>query len=133
MTKTCRRAVNSELMYDCIYMYNLRLSSDRHDDAIPDFEAVLKLDKDMAVAHVNLGLIYMLRHENYHRAVKKFTAALKADPTYVKAYVCRAEAYTRVHDVSLILGILCIVSHCTLYLLFPDTSNYSLTLVYAKI
>ena len=33
------------------------------------------------------------------RAIKKFTSAVKADPTYVKAYVCRAEAYSRVHDV----------------------------------
>ena len=40
----------------------------RHEDAIPDFEAVLKLDKDMAVAHVNLGLIYVLKMENYHRS-----------------------------------------------------------------
>lgn len=39
----------------------------RHEDAIPDFEAVLKLDKEMATAHVNLGLIYMLKMENYHR------------------------------------------------------------------
>ncbi len=39
----------------------------RHEDAIPDFEAVLKLNKDMAVAHTNLGLIYMLKMENYHR------------------------------------------------------------------
>lgn len=54
----------------------------------------------MAVAHVNLGLIYMLHLDNHHRAIKKFTAALKADPTYIKAYICRAEAYTRVHDVS---------------------------------
>ena len=41
----------------------------RYDDAIPDFEAVLKLNKDMAVAHVNLGLIYMLKLDNYHRCV----------------------------------------------------------------
>ena len=39
----------------------------RHEDAIPDFEAVLKLNKEMATAHVNLGLIYMLKMENYHR------------------------------------------------------------------
>ena len=39
----------------------------RHEDAIPDFEAVLKLDHQMAVAHVNLGLIYMLKMDNHHR------------------------------------------------------------------
>ena len=90
----------------------------------------------MAVAHVNLGLVYMLKMENYHRyqksiflhlncrmkcpdntliykihviscndlidfrAIKKFSGAIKADPTYLKAYVCRAEAFTKIHDVS---------------------------------
>ena len=71
----------------------------RHEDAIPDFEAVLKLNKDMAVAHVNLGLIYLLKVCNYHRAIKMFTNAMKADPTYLKAYICRAEAYVKVHEV----------------------------------
>ena len=36
----------------------------------------------------------------YFRAIRKFTNAVKADPTYVKAYVCRSEAYVRTHDVS---------------------------------
>ncbi|ELT94016.1 hypothetical protein CAPTEDRAFT_222812 [Capitella teleta] len=71
----------------------------KHEDAIPDFEAVLKLDKDCACAHVNLGLIFMQKMNNYHRAVKKFSAAIKSDPTYVKAYICRAEAYQKVHDI----------------------------------
>lgn len=39
----------------------------RFEDAIPDFESVLKLNKDIACAHVNLGLIYMNHYENYHR------------------------------------------------------------------
>ena len=50
----------SSLNYDFIALI-------RYDDAIPDFEAVLKLNKDMAVAHVSLGLIYMLKMENHHR------------------------------------------------------------------
>ena len=37
----------------------------RHEDAIADFEIVLKLDKSIAAAHVNLGLIYMTKLENY--------------------------------------------------------------------
>lgn len=36
----------------------------------------------------------------FFRAIKKFTNAIKADPTYVKAYLCRAEAHTKIHDVS---------------------------------
>ncbi|XP_012943224.1 uncharacterized protein LOC101857057 [Aplysia californica] len=69
------------------------------EDAIPDFESVLKLNKEIAAAHVNLGLIYMTKHLNYHRAIKKFSSAIKVDPTYVRAYVCRAEAYHKIHEV----------------------------------
>ncbi|XP_052720831.1 uncharacterized protein LOC128192291 isoform X6 [Crassostrea angulata] len=76
-------------------LYN---SMNRFEDAIPDFESVLKLNKDIACAHVNLGLIYMNHYENYHRAIKKFTAGIKVDPTYVRAYVCRGEAYHKIHD-----------------------------------
>ncbi|CAL1530862.1 unnamed protein product [Lymnaea stagnalis] len=68
------------------------------ESAIPDFESVLKLNKDVAAAHVNLGLIFMTRHSNYHRAIKKFTSAINVDPTYVRAYVCRAEAYHKIHE-----------------------------------
>ncbi|KAJ8298279.1 hypothetical protein KUTeg_024810, partial [Tegillarca granosa] len=76
-------------------LYN---AMNKPEDAIPDFESVLKLNKDIACAHVNLGLIFMNHYENYHRAIKKFTAAIKVDPTYVRAYVCRGEAFHKVHD-----------------------------------
>ena len=35
------------------------------------------------------------------RAVRQFSAAISADPTFIKAYLCRAEAYTRLHSVSI--------------------------------
>ncbi|XP_013415730.1 uncharacterized protein LOC106177489 [Lingula anatina] len=76
-------------------LYN---STGRPEDAIPDFETVLKLDKDIASAHVNLGLIYMTQLDNVQNAIRKFSAAIKVDPTYIRAYVCRAEAYHRIHD-----------------------------------
>lgn len=50
-----------------LYMYQYTLVFYRFEDAIPDFESVLKLNKDIACAHVNLGLIYMNHYENYHR------------------------------------------------------------------
>ena len=55
--QVCHSSIAS-LFYGCHF---------RHEDAIPDFEAVLRLDSQMACAHVNLGLIYMLKSENYHR------------------------------------------------------------------
>ena len=33
------------------------------------------------------------------RAVNCFTASIQADPTYVRAYVCRAEAYQQMNKV----------------------------------
>ncbi|XP_067933193.1 uncharacterized protein [Watersipora subatra] len=68
------------------------------EDAIADFEAILKLRKDVAVGHLNLGLIYLTKMDSYQKAIRKFTSAIKCDPTFVRAYICRAEAYTKIHD-----------------------------------
>ena len=46
----------------------------------------------------------------YNRAVSCFTASIQADPTYVRAYVCRAEAYQQMDKVH--LTSLEIVRHC---------------------
>lgn len=51
----------------------------------------------VAVAHMNLGLIFMLKMENHYEAIRRFTSAIKIDPTCNRAYVCRAEAYNKVY------------------------------------
>ncbi|XP_060594169.1 uncharacterized protein LOC132748578 isoform X2 [Ruditapes philippinarum] len=89
------------------------------EDAIPDFESVLKLNKDNACAHVNLGLIMMNHYDNYHRAIKRFTSAIKVDPTYVRAYVCRGEAYHKIHELKLALRDFTRAIH-----LRPDVHHY---------
>ncbi|XP_041927161.1 uncharacterized protein ttc6 isoform X2 [Alosa sapidissima] len=61
--------------------------------ALADFEAVVKLDSSRAIAHVNLGLIYMLKMDQHHEAIQMFTNALKVNPTYYRAYICRAKAF----------------------------------------
>ena len=33
------------------------------------------------------------------RAVRRYTAAIRVDPTYIRAYICRAEAYHKLHMV----------------------------------
>ncbi|XP_048046910.1 uncharacterized protein ttc6 isoform X2 [Megalobrama amblycephala] len=68
--------------------------------AMADFEVVIKLDRTAAVAHVSLGLICMLKMNRNYEAIKRFSNALKADPTHVKAYVCRARAYYNVNNLS---------------------------------
>ncbi|XP_071949677.1 uncharacterized protein [Antedon mediterranea] len=82
------------------YMHRgiLYMELNRCEDAMTDFESVLKLDRNMAAAHVNLGLIYMNKLNNYYKALQKFTNAIKVDPTYVRALVCRAVAYQRIHE-----------------------------------
>ena len=35
----------------------------------------------------------------FHRAIKRFSAAVRVDPTYLRGYVCRAEAYEQVGHV----------------------------------
>ncbi|XP_072039506.1 uncharacterized protein [Amphiura filiformis] len=76
----------------------LYMDLNRHEDAIADFENVLRLDKAIAGAHVNLGLIYMTKLDNYTKAIQKFGNAIKVDPTYVRALVCRGEAFHKIHD-----------------------------------
>ncbi|XP_059375921.1 uncharacterized protein ttc6 isoform X2 [Carassius carassius] len=75
----------------------------RWRQAMADFEAVIKLDSHSrfaAVAHVSLGLICMLNMGRQYEAIRRFSNALKVDPTYVKAYVCRARAYFNVNNLS---------------------------------
>lgn len=36
----------------------------------------------------------------FFRAVRRYTAAIRVDPTYIRAYICRAEAYHKLHMVS---------------------------------
>ena len=99
--------------YVCVFIHYSYI------DAIPDFEAAIKLDHTVACFHVCLGLTYLLHSKQYQRyigvvsvisnttqpmmcyrrAVNCFTASIQADPTYVRAYVCRAEAYQRMNKV----------------------------------
>ncbi|KAJ8391421.1 hypothetical protein AAFF_G00090510 [Aldrovandia affinis] len=66
--------------------------------AVSDFKAVIKLNRSVAVAHVNLGLIYMLKMGQNQKAIRMFTNALNHEPTYIRAYICRAQAYHRVKE-----------------------------------
>ncbi|XP_075701122.1 tetratricopeptide repeat protein 6 isoform X2 [Rhinoderma darwinii] len=67
-------------------------------EAAFDFEHVLALDKTVAVAHVNLGLICLLHRDQYTQAVRHFSAAIKVNPLCIRAYLCRAQAYRQMKD-----------------------------------
>ncbi|XP_030643573.1 uncharacterized protein ttc6 [Chanos chanos] len=86
--------------------------------AMSDFEAVIKLDRTVAVAHVSLGLIYMLKMDENYEAIKMFSSALRFNPTYIRAYICRARAYHNVHDLNRALKDLTRAIHMN-----PDVQN----------
>ncbi|XP_076834866.1 uncharacterized protein ttc6 isoform X2 [Brachyhypopomus gauderio] len=66
--------------------------------ALADFEAVIHMDRTVTVAHINLGLIYMLKMGQNYDAIKMFSNALKVEPTYIRGYICRARAYHNVNN-----------------------------------
>ncbi|CAK8677862.1 unnamed protein product [Clavelina lepadiformis] len=70
----------------------------KYQEAMADFEQTLRLDLSMACAHVNIGLIHLQVTGNYWEAVKRFTFAIKGDPTYTRSYVCRSDALARIHE-----------------------------------
>lgn len=61
-----------------------------------NIESVFFLRRSVAVAYVSLGLISMLKMNRNYEAIKRFSDALKEDPSCVRACVCRAKAYYNV-------------------------------------
>ncbi|XP_025023839.1 tetratricopeptide repeat protein 6 [Python bivittatus] len=66
--------------------------------AIYDFQSALALDRTLKTAYVNIGLIMMLHMDQYFDAIRQFTEAIQVDPLDIRPYLCRAQAYQRVHD-----------------------------------
>ncbi|XP_067388344.1 tetratricopeptide repeat protein 6 [Emydura macquarii macquarii] len=66
--------------------------------AICDFENVLALDSGIALAYINIGLILLLHLDNYYGAIRQFSNAIEVDPINISAYICRAQAYHKVHN-----------------------------------
>lgn len=57
-------------MVQLFYLGVLYDALNQPEDAIADFEAILKLRKDVAVAHLNLGLIYLTKMESFQKYVR---------------------------------------------------------------
>ncbi|XP_074959502.1 tetratricopeptide repeat protein 6 isoform X3 [Phalacrocorax aristotelis] len=68
--------------------------------AVCDFESVLALDSSVIFAYLNIGLILLLHLDQYYEAIRQFTNAIEIDPLNVRAYVCRAQAYHKIHNLS---------------------------------
>ncbi|XP_077968120.1 uncharacterized protein LOC120326538 [Styela clava] len=70
----------------------------RYPEAVVDFEEALRLDHGLACAHVNIGLVHHQITRNYLEAIRHFTNAINVDPTYTRAYMCRADSYEQVNE-----------------------------------
>ncbi|XP_015720531.1 tetratricopeptide repeat protein 6 isoform X2 [Coturnix japonica] len=68
--------------------------------AICDFESLIALDSCIIFAYLNIGLILLLHLDQYYEAIRQFTNAIKIDPLNVQAYLCRAQAYHKIHNLS---------------------------------
>nr|XP_042714425.1 tetratricopeptide repeat protein 6 isoform X3 [Chrysemys picta bellii] len=66
--------------------------------AICDFENALALDSGIALAYINIGLILLLHLDHYYEAIRQFSKAIEVDPTNIRVYICRAQAYHQVHN-----------------------------------
>lgn len=84
-----------------------------YDEAYRDFIAVSQLDSTLPSAHTNAGLILMNQKHNPRDAVRHFTAGLFADPTYTRALLCRAEAYTQLGNLQAAILDWTRAIHCT--------------------
>ncbi|XP_059860639.1 tetratricopeptide repeat protein 6 [Delphinus delphis] len=65
--------------------------------AVCDFEAVISLERTVILPYINIGLIYLLHLDNYIEATRYFSEAIRLDPMYIQSYICRAEAYHKLH------------------------------------
>ncbi|XP_006152426.2 tetratricopeptide repeat protein 6 [Tupaia chinensis] len=65
--------------------------------AICDFETVVSLERTFTLAYVNIGLIYLLHLDNYTEAVQYFSEVIRINPLHIQSYICRAEAYYKLH------------------------------------
>ncbi|XP_013923111.1 PREDICTED: tetratricopeptide repeat protein 6-like [Thamnophis sirtalis] len=66
--------------------------------AICDFENAIALDRNFTTPYINIGLIMMLHSDLYFDAIVRFTEAIRVDPLDIRPYLCRAQAYQKVHD-----------------------------------
>ncbi|XP_077179273.1 tetratricopeptide repeat protein 6 isoform X2 [Paroedura picta] len=62
-----------------------------------DFENVVALDRCLTLPYINIGLIMLLHLDRYFEAIGQFTNAIHVDPLDTRPYMCRAQAYHKIH------------------------------------
>nr|XP_056707723.1 tetratricopeptide repeat protein 6 [Euleptes europaea] len=65
--------------------------------AMCDFESVVALDRFLTLPYINIGLIMLLHLDRYFESIGQFTSAIQMDPLDTRPYLCRAQAYHKIH------------------------------------
>lgn len=68
------------------------------DEAIAQYESILKLDKQCETCCYNLGAIYVEIKKDYKKALEYFTKAIEINSNYLEAYFARGYTYTKLKD-----------------------------------
>jgi tetratricopeptide (TPR) repeat protein len=92
-------AADPKLVKALVDRGNLMRTQGHNDAALSDFDKVVKLTKD-AGAYVERGVTYLYK-DDIDRAIKDFTAAIKAAPDYAQAYQYRSAAYVKKGETAL--------------------------------
>ncbi|UJR32034.1 hypothetical protein I4U23_019502 [Adineta vaga] len=110
--------LNSE--YDNVgaYLHRALLycKQNQYEEAIADYESVTVLDREHAPALCNLAIIYM--RKNAQKAIQLFTRSIQADPTYVRAYFCRAYFHSQLNQYQQAYS-----DYTKIYHMFPDQNS----------
>jgi tetratricopeptide (TPR) repeat protein len=73
------------------------LDKGKYDDAIADYDKVIALDPNVALAYINRGVAYG-RKGAFDRAIADYTKAIALDRKYTLAYTNRGVAYAKKGD-----------------------------------
>lgn len=68
------------------------------DDAISNYQDLLKKVPGYKHAYFNLGAVYLAGKKNYDEAIRQFTEAIKIDSRYSDAYFARGTSYAQKGD-----------------------------------
>ncbi|MEI6020891.1 MAG: tetratricopeptide repeat protein [Bacteroidota bacterium] len=68
------------------------------DDAITEYQALLKINVACEICHYNLGALFLEFKKDNLKALEEFTKAIQIKPDYIEAYFARAYTYTKLKD-----------------------------------
>jgi tetratricopeptide (TPR) repeat protein len=70
----------------------------RTDEAIKEYERLIKLNSNCDNCYYNIGAIYLEVKKDPKKALENFTKAIEINPSYVEAYFARGYTYTKLKD-----------------------------------